>query len=393
MVILGIVSFQTGRFDEMFNWTNGSKSTTYRYMPAWVREIGAMLQILPLIVVPFVGLVQTARYFLYGPHDLTERFSMLYRPSYSNQVQDQLRRSSSSQRNVVLTNFSNSNSSGNADGGNSSSGNPPVNDPPPKYTPPPSYSTATGARLARFLRQSFRQSVRRIRGITQQSQPGPSQIETDSDIPASSKIETNPENPPDYATVIIESGSQMHLNSSDDSESGFNNGTLNSRLTLISTDLPMASFSTATSTLHNFSTLSDHQPRSLGRTAIHSNSFRFRPEVNASFSHPDDISTVSELCDDSPSLHRFDSQTILVQSAQPIDSVRIPEPEIAASNIYVHPVDLTETSCGDEISLRNRPEDSATGNIAIIIPEGSGAERRSSTEAVVLEVDTSTSVI
>ena len=35
-----------------------------------------------------------------------------------------------------------------------------ANDPPPKYTPPPSYSTATGARIARMLRQSFRRSVR-----------------------------------------------------------------------------------------------------------------------------------------------------------------------------------------------------------------------------------------
>lgn len=34
-------------------------------------------------------------------------------------------------------------------------------DAPPKYTPPPSYTTATGARLAKMLRQSLRRSVRR----------------------------------------------------------------------------------------------------------------------------------------------------------------------------------------------------------------------------------------
>lgn len=34
-------------------------------------------------------------------------------------------------------------------------------DAPPKYTPPPSYTTATGARLAKILRQSIRRSVRR----------------------------------------------------------------------------------------------------------------------------------------------------------------------------------------------------------------------------------------
>lgn len=34
-------------------------------------------------------------------------------------------------------------------------------DVPPKYTPPPSYTTATGARIAKLLRQSIRRSVRR----------------------------------------------------------------------------------------------------------------------------------------------------------------------------------------------------------------------------------------
>lgn len=34
-------------------------------------------------------------------------------------------------------------------------------DAPPKYTPPPSYTTATGARIAKMLRQSIRRSVRR----------------------------------------------------------------------------------------------------------------------------------------------------------------------------------------------------------------------------------------
>lgn len=34
-------------------------------------------------------------------------------------------------------------------------------DAPPKYSPPPSYTTATGARIAKMLRQSIRRSVRR----------------------------------------------------------------------------------------------------------------------------------------------------------------------------------------------------------------------------------------
>lgn len=37
-----------------------------------------------------------------------------------------------------------------------------ADDPPPKYTPPPSYTTATGAKIAKFLRNSLRRSIRRI---------------------------------------------------------------------------------------------------------------------------------------------------------------------------------------------------------------------------------------
>ena len=61
--MLGIVSFKTGRFEEMFDWTTTTSS--YHYMPPWVREIGAMLQLLPLILVPFVAVVQSCRYVLY----------------------------------------------------------------------------------------------------------------------------------------------------------------------------------------------------------------------------------------------------------------------------------------------------------------------------------------
>lgn len=36
-----------------------------------------------------------------------------------------------------------------------------LDDAPPKYTPPPSYATASGARIAKLLRNSIRRSVRR----------------------------------------------------------------------------------------------------------------------------------------------------------------------------------------------------------------------------------------
>ena len=61
MVILSIVSFRFGRFAEMFDWTTNNG---YQYLPSWVREIGAMMQVLPILMVPLVAVIQSCRYFL-----------------------------------------------------------------------------------------------------------------------------------------------------------------------------------------------------------------------------------------------------------------------------------------------------------------------------------------
>ena len=53
----------------MFDWTTHAG---YLYMPAWVREIGAMMQLLPLLLVPFVAVIQSCRYFLNGHGPLHE---------------------------------------------------------------------------------------------------------------------------------------------------------------------------------------------------------------------------------------------------------------------------------------------------------------------------------
>ena len=60
-MILSIVSFRFGRFAEMFDWTTNNG---YQYLPSWVREIGAMMQVLPILMVPFVAVIQSCRYFL-----------------------------------------------------------------------------------------------------------------------------------------------------------------------------------------------------------------------------------------------------------------------------------------------------------------------------------------
>lgn len=74
-------------------------------------------------------------------------------------------------------------------------------DPPPKYTPPPSYTTATGARIAKFLRQSIRRSVRRLANVLGES----------STTRQRGTLPTQPQPPPpDYNTVLVELG-QAHF--------------------------------------------------------------------------------------------------------------------------------------------------------------------------------------
>lgn len=101
----------------------------------------------------------------------------------------------------------------------------PAEDPPPKYTPPPSYTTATGARLAKLLRQSLRRSVRRITSILGES---------------STRIDNNRTNqlpPPDYSAVLVE------MNQSTSSASNSNHARNESR-----TSRELASFQGSTLT-------------------------------------------------------------------------------------------------------------------------------------------------
>ena len=181
---MAVVTFKTGMVAEMFNWdiTEG-----YIFLPSWVREIGSMMQVLPLLIVPFVGIIQSCRYFLHGPDDMLERLEMLYRPSYHRQGLSSSSRHSRA-ADVVLTNFSTTSPA--------PSSSSVTADPPPKYTPPPSYSTATGARLARMVRQSIRRSMRRLQGVYGAG-PGPAKVPQ--------------EDPPDYAHVIIETARHSNM--------------------------------------------------------------------------------------------------------------------------------------------------------------------------------------
>lgn len=77
-------------------------------------------------------------------------------------------------------------------------------DPPPKYTPPPSYTTATGARLAKFLRQSIRRSVRRIANVLGEGSNSRQRN-------AVQNMQVQPP-PPDYNAVLVEMNNATQSN-------------------------------------------------------------------------------------------------------------------------------------------------------------------------------------
>lgn len=60
--------FKNGRFRDLYSWRN----LTYNYWPVWTREVGCMLQILPILLVPLGCIVQTCRYLSSGPPDILD---------------------------------------------------------------------------------------------------------------------------------------------------------------------------------------------------------------------------------------------------------------------------------------------------------------------------------
>lgn len=53
----------------LYNW-NSTKY--YEFWPPWSRKFGCVLQLLPLFIVPLVGVIQSYLYLTAGPVDLFE---------------------------------------------------------------------------------------------------------------------------------------------------------------------------------------------------------------------------------------------------------------------------------------------------------------------------------
>ncbi|XP_054005928.1 sodium-dependent transporter bedraggled isoform X1 [Hylaeus anthracinus] len=177
LMVLSITVFKNAGFRELYSY----RRTTRDYWPVWARQLGAAIQLIPILIIPAVAIIQTCRYLNNGPPDIFDRIQLLYRPSLepdnptTTQTHIGTETSTSIHGNGIVP----------------TSTEVPFEDPPPKYTPPPSYTTATGARLAKMLRQSFRRSVRRIANVLGESS-----------APRQRPALQPP--PPDYATVLVE---------------------------------------------------------------------------------------------------------------------------------------------------------------------------------------------
>ncbi|XP_065170048.1 sodium-dependent transporter bedraggled isoform X2 [Atheta coriaria] len=183
LMVWCITFFKNGNFRELFIWHHGP---SLEYWPLWARQVGSLIQLLPVLGVPFIAVIQSYRYLNNGPNDILERIQLLYRPPLGEHMDDLAIQEAAAASMNNNTNTTNTVSE----------------DPPPKYTPPPSYTTATGARIAKLLRQSFRRSVRRIANVLGEASGTRNRTQTDSGA------QTTQPPPPDYHDVLVE----MHQN-------------------------------------------------------------------------------------------------------------------------------------------------------------------------------------
>lgn len=67
--VLCISTFKNGGFREIFVWHHAPVA---EYWPLWARQIGSMIQLLPVLCVPLVAVIQSYRYLNNGPNDILE---------------------------------------------------------------------------------------------------------------------------------------------------------------------------------------------------------------------------------------------------------------------------------------------------------------------------------
>uniref|UniRef100_A0A6V7M2F4 Transporter n=1 Tax=Bracon brevicornis TaxID=1563983 RepID=A0A6V7M2F4_9HYME len=195
LMVLSIIIFKGGNYKDFYTYKKMSRD----YWPVWARQTATIIQIIPIMLIPIVAFVQTYRYLKSGPADIFDRIQLLYRPPLDGDTQ-----TNPSNRQAFPSPCRHANRNNNHNNNNNrplastdlsatsivvrNAQNLSAEDPPPKYTPPPSYTTATGARIAKILRQSFRRSIRRIVNR----------------LGESSSRQTLQLPPPDYSTISVE---------------------------------------------------------------------------------------------------------------------------------------------------------------------------------------------
>ncbi|EDW73718.2 uncharacterized protein Dwil_GK19541 [Drosophila willistoni] len=196
LITLSVIDYKASLSNQFYYWRGKS------YFSYWSRKMGSLIQIGIVLVIPVTAIIQIYRYLTNGPADILERIQLLYRPPEEG---DEPRRPAARQ--------SSADSRRNANGQQQEQSHLEAqNDAPPKYTPPPSYTTATGARLAKLLRQSIRRSVRRVLGGDSSSRTRPI-LSLDAESPAMPTIA-----PPDYLTILTNPNGEAMGNSANSSQ-------------------------------------------------------------------------------------------------------------------------------------------------------------------------------
>ncbi|KAK2715104.1 sodium-dependent transporter bedraggled-like [Artemia franciscana] len=172
LVVLTITTFRNSS-RELWIWR---QETHLQLWSLRIKQFGCFFQLIPILIVPIDAIVVAWKTLSSSEtNDTLELVQNLYRPEMRRRRESSRNRRTRRQRRRERSRAPS----------RSPSPTPVYTEPPPKYTPPPTYNTATGARVAKILRESFR----RLR---------PSLLEN-----ASNDAETaNQPSPPSYAESI-----------------------------------------------------------------------------------------------------------------------------------------------------------------------------------------------
>uniref|UniRef100_A0A182W961 Transporter n=1 Tax=Anopheles minimus TaxID=112268 RepID=A0A182W961_9DIPT len=221
LIFMCIIQYRLSNSAALFNWSSSATSSAgagaNSYWPLWARQVGGFVQVSFLLLVPIVMVVQIYRYLCRGPPDILDRVDLLLRPPIDGDTSNSIRSTHSRRAAVSLPLQQGASSAGSGRDGSEptitlsmdSRSVRDADDAPPKYTPPPSYTTATGARIAKLLRNSIRRSVRRLIGEPSGSAPS---IRQRAALPQTADSQSaNPSTgdelpPPDYCSALQQFG-------------------------------------------------------------------------------------------------------------------------------------------------------------------------------------------